>query len=118
MPDLQLRTRRAGGDEAAGAVSTQAGRDLFDLATALGKPGIDPARIVAAFTEYTRRGGHKVTRPQFEKNLALKLRDPQFATDIGPLLAAGFTWDIKTAAPAISSRLIQRLPGTPWKGEG
>lgn len=93
------------------------GRDIFDMATALKNPAVNPERIVAAFSEYMARGGHKVTRAQFEKNFAEKLDDPEFAADIGPLLAAGFVWDIKTAAPMVSSRLIERLPGAPWKGE-
>jgi len=70
------------------------GRDLFDLATALEKPEVAPDRIVA------------------------KLLDPAFTADIGPLLAAGFAWDIGTAAPVVSSRLIELLPGAPWKGGG
>jgi len=65
-----------------------------------------------------KRGGHKVTRAQFEKNMAEKLLDPAFTADIGPLLAAGFAWDIGTAAPVVSSRLIELLPGAPWKGGG
>ncbi|HVB33795.1 MAG TPA: nucleotidyl transferase AbiEii/AbiGii toxin family protein [Patescibacteria group bacterium] len=93
------------------------GRDIFDLATALNNPAVDPDRIVAAFSEYLRKEGLRVTRAQFEKNIAAKLDDPEFAADIGPLLASGFTWDIKTAAPVVSSRLIERLPGDPWKGE-
>jgi predicted nucleotidyltransferase component of viral defense system len=32
------------------------GRDLFDLATALKVPAVDPARIIAAFSEYMDRG--------------------------------------------------------------
>jgi predicted nucleotidyltransferase component of viral defense system len=92
------------------------GRDLFDLATALEKPEVTPDRIVAAFLEYMKREGHKVSRAQFEKNIAEKLHDAEFAADIGPLLAAGFTWDVKKAAPVVSSRLIERLPGDPWKG--
>ena len=64
------------------------------------------------------RDGHRVTRAQFEKNIAGKLSDPEFAADIGPLLAAGFDWNIKTAAPIVLSRLIERLPGAPWKGGG
>ena len=96
----------------------KAGRDLFDLARALENPAVNPDRIVGAFSEYMNRDGHKITRAQFEKNIAGKLHDPEFAADIGPLLAAGFTWDIKTAAPIVSSRLIERLPGAPWKGEG
>jgi len=93
------------------------GRDIFDLAHALEHPHVNPERIVAAFSAYMKNDGHNVTRAQFEKNIASKLDDPKFAADIGPLLAAGFTWDIKTAAPSVSSRLIERLPGNPWKGK-
>lgn len=92
------------------------GRDLFDLATALERPEVAPERIVAAFSEYMKRGGHKVTRALFERNIAGKLRDPEFTADIEPLLAEGFTWDIAAAGPRVSSRLIERLPGDPWKG--
>ncbi len=91
------------------------GRDLFDLATALGKPDVKAERIIETFSEYMNREGHRVTRAQFEQNIAGKLQDPQFATDIGPLLAAGFIWDMKAAAQIVSSRLIERLPGEPWK---
>jgi len=66
------------------------GRDLFDLATALQRTDVAPERIVAAFLEYMKHGGHKVTRAQFEKNIAAKLLDPAFTADIGPLLAGGF----------------------------
>jgi predicted nucleotidyltransferase component of viral defense system len=94
------------------------GRDLFDLATALAIPEVAPERIVAAFLEYMEREGHKITRALFEKNIAEKLRDPDFTADIGPLLAVGFNWDIKSAAPIVASRLIECLPGDPWKGGG
>lgn len=93
------------------------GRDLFDLATALEKPEVDPARVVAAFSKYMEEEGHHVTRAQFEKNMVLKLRDPKFRADISPLLATGFTWDMDEAAPVVSSRLIELLPGESWKGE-
>jgi hypothetical protein len=87
------------------------GRDLFDLATALKDPEVDPARIIVAFAEYMDWGGHHVTRELFEQNLASKLHDPQFTADIGPLLAPGYSWNIADAAQAVSSRLITLLPG-------
>lgn len=93
------------------------GRDLFDLAVALGTGGADPDRVVAAFAAYMDHGGHHVTRAQFEQNLAAKLRDRQFAADISPLLAPRYHWDIAEAAQSVSSRLITLLPGEPWKGE-
>lgn len=94
------------------------GRDLFDLATALLNPAVDPPRVIAAFMEYMDRGGHRVTRTLFEQNFAAKLRDPQFTADIGPLLAVAYEWDADAAAAAVSSRLIPLLPGEPWQGEG
>lgn len=118
------------------------GRDLFDLAVALESPSVDPERVVAAFGEYMKHGGHRVTRTQFEENLAAKLTDPRFTADIGPLLATGAmaaiasgnllggsvlgdpvlgdslpagrrSWDIARAARAVSSRLIAILPDEP-----
>ena len=94
------------------------GRDLFDLATALENSAVSPGRIVEAFTAYMKHDGHRVTRAQYEKNLAEKMRDAAFLADIGPLLAAGFAWDAKKAAASVSSHLIERLEGKPWKGEG
>jgi len=93
------------------------GRDLFDLAVALESGTVDPARIIAAFSEYMDRGGHHVARSLFEQNIAAKLRDRQFTADIGPLLAPGYDWNMEEAVTTVSSRLIGRLPGEPWKGE-
>ena len=94
------------------------GRDLFDLAIALEKAAVDPDRIVVAFSEYMARDGHKVTRAQFERNIEAKIRDLQFNADIAPLLASEYTWDGESAAAAVRSRLINRLPGESWKGRG
>ncbi|PYS12947.1 MAG: nucleotidyl transferase AbiEii/AbiGii toxin family protein [Acidobacteria bacterium] len=91
-------------------------RDLFDLAVALKKTSVDAERIVEAFSAYMDQQGHRVTRAQFEQNIAAKIRSPQFIADLTPLLAEGFSWDIKEGAGAVSSRLIRLLPGDPWKG--
>lgn len=93
------------------------GRDLYDLATALKNPEVDPARVVATFLKHMDHEGHKVTRAQFEKNFALKMGDREFVADISPLLADGQEWDAEAAAPLVSSRLIALLPGEPWKGK-
>lgn len=92
------------------------GRDLFDLAVALEKGEADPERIIHAFSAYMDHGGHDVTRALFEQNMAAKLCDRMFAADIGPLLASGYDWNLEHAARTVSSRLIARLPGEPWKG--
>jgi predicted nucleotidyltransferase component of viral defense system len=92
------------------------GRDLFDLAVTLDHTAADAARVVSAFRDYMDTGRYRVTRALFEKNLAGKLRDPGFGADVGPLLASAYKWDIKAAAEIVSSRLIELLPGKPWKG--
>ena len=61
------------------------------------------------------RGSHDVTRARFEQNIEAKLRDAQFNSDIGPLLATGFSWDGEEAAEIVRSRLLGRLSGEPWK---
>jgi predicted nucleotidyltransferase component of viral defense system len=94
------------------------GRDLFDLATALESAAVKPERVVEVFCAYMEHEGGRVTRAQFEQNLSDKLQDSQFTSDISPLLAAGYEWDIEEAALILSSRLIALLPGDPWKGEG
>lgn len=38
------------------------GRDLFDLAIALQRGGVDAERVVAAFLQYMERGGHEISR--------------------------------------------------------
>jgi Nucleotidyl transferase AbiEii toxin, Type IV TA system len=95
----------------------KAGRDLFDLAIALTK-GADPDRIVNAFLKYMEHEGHSITRAMFEENFALKMQDPAFLADISPLLSPDYTWDPEAEAPIVSSQLIERLPGDPWKGRG
>jgi predicted nucleotidyltransferase component of viral defense system len=92
------------------------GRDLFDLAIALADERVDPERVVHAFLKYMEHEGHSVTRAQFEENLALKMHDHAFLADISPLLAANLEWDPRAAAPVVSARLIQLLPGDAWKG--
>lgn len=93
----------------------KAGRDLFDLAVALSSGRVNPERIVEVFVRYMAHGCTAVSRALFEKNLADKMEDPGFLADIGPLLSGGYRWDAATAARLVSSALIERLPGDPWK---
>jgi predicted nucleotidyltransferase component of viral defense system len=95
----------------------KAGRDLFDLATALADGKTNPERIVTTFLKYTEHEGHKITRAQYEENLAEKLEDPAFLADISPLLAADYEWNPEEEAAVVRSRLIELLPGDPWKGK-
>lgn len=91
------------------------GRDLFDMATALKHGGVNPDRIVAAFSRYMDEGGHHVTRALFEENLARKLEDRRFVSDIPPLLIAGSDWNAIEAGELVMEILCSRLPGEPSK---
>ncbi len=84
------------------------GRDLFDLATALGNPAVNPSRIVETFSEYMKREGHRVTRALFEINMAGKLHDPEFAADIRA--HPGYRPVRSRALPVRSRRRATKLP--------
>jgi predicted nucleotidyltransferase component of viral defense system len=92
------------------------GRDLFDLALALGHAGASAERVVGCFTRYMEEGGARVTRAMFEHNLAAKRTDKVFTADMTPLLAAGRAWSFDDAFDAVWRELVGRLPGDPWKG--
>jgi predicted nucleotidyltransferase component of viral defense system len=92
------------------------GRDLFDLARALGEAAVDRERVVACFSRYMQEQGERVSRAMFEQNLAQKRGDPIFTGDITPLLAAGAAWDMDRAFETVLGELVALLPGAPWLG--
>lgn len=94
------------------------GRDLFDLDLALDHPAFDGDRLLEAFEQYMAFGGTPVTRAEFEANLAAKLTDPAFLTDVPPLLRTGLEHDAAAAWSRVHAALVSRLPGEPWKGDG
>ena len=53
-----------------------------------------------------QHGEHTVTKKQFEDNIAAKLQDKNFASDIGPLLAAGYEWDLGAMSEKVNDSLI------------
>lgn len=63
-------------------------------------------------------GGHAATRAQFEANLHGKARDHDFRDDIVPLIRPDISWDSDDALALVGKRIIEKLPGDPWKGEG
>lgn len=92
------------------------GRDLFDLAIALGAGRCDAERIVTTFLKYMREEGSRISRAQFEENFELKMNDPAFLADITPLLSSNYEWAPDAEAALVREQLIARLPGDPWKG--
>jgi predicted nucleotidyltransferase component of viral defense system len=92
------------------------GRDLFDLWKALLEAKVDPAVIINCFLRYMEHEGHKVSRAEFEMNLAEKASDRRFSEDIHPLLAPGSEWDFDKAMEAVMGNLVALLPGDKWQG--
>lgn len=92
------------------------GRDLFDLWLTISRGMLDPERVVACFTQYMSHEGHAVSRAQFEQNLHDKQSDPAFLEDIKPLLRTDIQYDAQEAMMQVKEKLIERLPGAPWRG--
>lgn len=94
------------------------GRDLFDLDLALDHPEFDADLLLEAFDAYMTFGGTPVTRAQFEANMAAKITDAPFVTDVPPLLRTGIEHEPAEAWSRVHAALVSRLPGDPWKGAG
>lgn len=101
------------------------GRDLYDLAAAVQRlPQLDLAKVIECFVRYLEHEGHRVSRAEFEVNMAGKIQAPAFHGDIEPLLAPGAfqtgaaSYDPEVAYRCVHDALIARLPGDPWKGIG
>jgi hypothetical protein len=113
------------------------GRDLFDLSTALRRlPSLEAAKVVDCFARYLAHTGKRVSRAEYEANLAGRIDDPAFTKDILPLLARGVAYDSGDATydagrlaydaseefdavqawADVHRAFITILPGVPWKG--
>lgn len=93
------------------------GRDLFDLWDAMTRVAVDPERVVEAFQRYMREEGRTISRAEFEENLALKLADDRYTTDVAPLLARGLSWQVEEAAGLVHGKLLTLLAGDAWRSE-
>ena len=92
-------------------------RDLFDLWNAQRHGEVDPDSIVRCFLDYLHQSGLRVSRAEFEENLAAKFSDRTFARDIEPLLAPEVEWDFDDAVRFVQDNLLVRIPGDAWKGK-
>jgi len=91
------------------------GRDLFDLWHALTSGAASAERLVSCFERYMREEGRRVTRAAFEENLAGKLGDAQFRSDMTGLLRPGVAWNVDAAGAYVMEHVLGRLAGGPWK---
>jgi len=92
------------------------GRDLFDLWDATHRGDVNPARVIEAFQAYLKAEDLRVTRAEFERNMAAKARNRLFIEEVTPLLAPGIAYDARAALHLVQRQFIERLPGAAWKG--
>jgi len=96
------------------------GRDLYDLAAAIERlPQLDCGRLVQCFERYLDHEGHRVSRAEFEANMAGKMDAVAFRSDIEPLLSVASQrsdrYDSTAAYDRVHGALIARLHGHAWK---
>lgn len=85
------------------------GRDLFDLWLGIRHFNVDCEKVVEGFKKYNAHHSTVIHRSHFETNLSEKMTNPNFLTDIQPLLAEGTTWNENDAWEAVNEELISRL---------
>ena len=89
------------------------GRDIFDIAVSVKHfPKLSKESVVKCFHKYMAHGGHKVSRAQYEKNLAEKAQHPAFLKDIEPLLSADGRTDfnLETALTLVRNDFLPLFP--------
>ena len=77
---------------------------------------VDPGRVITVFQTYMEAEGHRVTRAQFERDIAAKAVDRAFLGDVQPMLAPGVVYDPLVALNMVQDEFVARLPGAPWRG--
>jgi len=92
------------------------GRDLFDLWDARTRGRVNPARVAETFQAYLRADELRISRAEFERNLAGKARSRAFLSEVSGMLAPGIAYDAEAALALVRRDFIERLSGAGWKG--
>ena len=93
-------------------------RDLFDLVVSIQSKRVTCAEISMAFQAHLKATNAAISRAEFEENLYHKIQDPVFHADLTPLLSTDNpSFDLKEGYEFLTSDLIPKLQGEPWKGE-
>lgn len=90
------------------------GRDLFDLWLVLQEKIVKPQSILDSFLAHCEKGGHKISRAMFEKNLFEKSTYEDFRQDMLGLLVNIDMWSFDSAFEVVNNDLIGLLPGESW----
>lgn len=74
-------------------------------------------QAIIAFKLYMENENRKITRAQFEANLAEKFSDSDFGKDIKLMMTPEIQWYKNEAEVRIVNEVIALLPGEKWKGK-
>lgn len=85
------------------------GRDLFDIYHAHTLQQPDAAEVVRVFQFYLESQGLSINRHAFETNLADKMKDAGFRSDMDPLLRSDTAYDIDSAFKLVRDNYLSRL---------
>lgn len=91
------------------------GRDLYDLWLGIEHLNMDCEKVLKAFHHYNQFNKISISRAEFEKNLLLKMQMQEFLKDATLVLANSAHWNPIAGAELVMKRLIEKLPGEPWK---
>ncbi|MBU6375023.1 MAG: nucleotidyl transferase AbiEii/AbiGii toxin family protein [Bdellovibrionales bacterium] len=96
------------------------GRDLFDLYWTLkNRKDFFPKEATKAFEKYIEHEGNKISRAEFEQNLAAKKASLAFGADVEQLLPIQEqkAFDTTEAFRVIEAEIAPLLKGEPWAGD-
>ncbi|MCA9181228.1 MAG: hypothetical protein KDA51_07235 [Planctomycetales bacterium] len=83
-----------------------------------GQQRVSPSDVVECFEAYLQQSGLRVSRAEFEANLAAKKTDRVFLSDMRSLLRQDARdFDTALAIDQVLENYVSLLPGAPWKGE-
>lgn len=92
------------------------GRDLYDIWMAITQLNVDCTKALEAFTYYNDQHHVKISRAEYKKNLLEKKHAPDFLRDAKQVLPQQAPWVPEEAFDIVFERLVENLPGEPWKG--
>lgn len=85
------------------------GRDLFDIWSGLDSSLAEPREIADIFRFYMGREGIRVTSSVFRANLKDKMENPDFISDLLPLIPMELHYDPVSAAELVNRTLLSEL---------
>ena len=92
-----------------GSAAEDSACDLFDLWLGLTQGGANTTRIAHVFHAYLAADHLAVSGSQLRQNLAAKMTDAAFLSDVPPLLRPGIAYDATVAHSLIERELLTQL---------